>query len=85
MPTVLRVGGYQFIIFTSDHPPAHLHVRREGKLAKVGLIPIEFERTGGFNAREQSRIIAIIREHRDFLLAEWNRFYPPEETQTDEQ
>lgn len=37
MPPVLRVGGYQFIIFTSDHPPAHVHVRRDGKLAKVRL------------------------------------------------
>lgn len=56
MPTVFREGGYQFIIFTSDHPPAHVHVRREGKLAKVRLEPIEFERTGEFNAGEQSKI-----------------------------
>ncbi len=50
MPTVLREGGYQFIIFTSDHHPPHVHVRREGKLAKVLLKPVEFERIGDFNA-----------------------------------
>ncbi|MBI1279231.1 MAG: DUF4160 domain-containing protein [Anaerolineaceae bacterium] len=37
MPTVLREAGYQFIIFTSDHYPPHVHVRREGKLAKLLL------------------------------------------------
>lgn len=37
MPTVLREGGFQFIIFTSDHHPPHIHVRRDGKLAKVLL------------------------------------------------
>jgi hypothetical protein len=79
MPTVLRVGGYQFIIFTSDHPPAHIHVRREGKLAKVLLNSIEFERTGGFNSGEQSRIVEIVREYQDFLMAEWRNLYPPEE------
>ena len=79
MPTVLRVGGYQFIIFTSDHPPAHVHVRRDGKLAKVSLENVIFDRTGGFNGGEQSRILEIIRDHREFLLAEWDRFYPPEE------
>jgi Domain of unknown function (DUF4160) len=79
MPTVLRESGYQFIMFTSDHPPAHVHVRREGKLAKVRLDSIEFERSGGFNAREQSKIIEIIHDNQTFLLAEWNKLYPPKE------
>ena len=84
MPTVLRVGGYQFIIFTSDHPPAHVHIRRESKLAKVRLDSIEFERTGGFNVGEQSKIIEIVHDYQAFLLAEWDKLYPPEETQGDE-
>lgn len=84
MPTVLREGGFQFIIFTSDHPPAHVHVRREGKLAKVQLDPIRFERTGGFNAGEQARIIAIIREHHEYLLEAWRQVYPEEGAQSDE-
>jgi hypothetical protein len=79
MPTVLREAGYQFIMFSSDHPPAHVHVRKEGKLAKVLLNPIEFERTGGFNAGEQSKIIDITREHQDFLINEWNRLYSSDE------
>ncbi|MBL8147442.1 MAG: DUF4160 domain-containing protein [Anaerolineae bacterium] len=78
MPTVLREGGYQFLMFTSDHPPAHVHVRREGKLAKVMLNPIEFERTGGFSFGEQSKIVDIIRTYHGFLLAEWNSRYPSE-------
>jgi hypothetical protein len=84
MPTVLREAGYQFIMFTSDHPPRHVHVRREGKLAKVLLNPIEFERTGGFNAGEQSKIISIIRQHHSFLLDEWDKLYSSEESESDE-
>lgn len=84
MPTVLREGGYQFIIFTSDHYPPHVHVRREGKLAKVLLNPVEFERIGGFNAGEQSKIIEIVKDNQSFLLGEWDKVYPPEETDNDE-
>lgn len=79
MPTVLRYGGYQFIIFTSDHPPAHVHVRREGKLAKVRLEPIQFERTGGFNRGEQSRILEIVREKHQELMDKWYEIFPPAE------
>lgn len=84
MPTVLREGGYQFIIFTSDHPPAHIHVRRDGKLAKVSLDTLEFERDGGFNKGEQSKITEIIRANFDLLLAEWERLYPSVESDSDE-
>jgi hypothetical protein len=83
MPTVLRASGYQFIIFTSDHPPAHIHVRGQGKLAKIRLEPVEFERTGGFNAGEQSKILQIVRDNVDLLLNAWNEIFSLEED-TDE-
>lgn len=28
----IRLGGYVFISWKSDHPPRHVHVYREGKL-----------------------------------------------------
>lgn len=79
MPTVLRIQGFQFIIFSSDHPPAHVHVRRDGKLAKVLLNPILFERTGGFNSGEQNKILDLVREHQEFLLSQWQRLYGTED------
>ncbi len=54
-------------------------------MAKVRLQPIEFERTGGFNAGEQSKIIEIIRKHQEFLLIEWNKLYPPEQEESDDE
>lgn len=76
MPTVLRVDGYQVIIFTSDHPPAHVHVRARGNLAKILLDPVEVERAGGFNSGEISDILSIVNQNRLRLLAEWDKFYP---------
>jgi len=26
MPTVLREGGFEVVIYTNDHPPTHVHV-----------------------------------------------------------
>jgi hypothetical protein len=35
MPTVLRKDGFEFMIYTDDHEPAHVHVfKGEGK-AKI--------------------------------------------------
>lgn len=30
MPTVLKVDGFKFVIFTDDHEPAHVHVFKAG-------------------------------------------------------
>jgi hypothetical protein len=84
VPTVLREGGYQIMIFTSDHPPPHVHVRHAGRLAKVNLEPVSFTRTGGLNAGEQSEILQVVQANQSFLLAEWDRLYPPEEIENDE-
>jgi hypothetical protein len=33
----IRLGGYIFISWKSDHPPRHVHVYREGKLIVSGI------------------------------------------------
>ncbi|XWX02811.1 DUF4160 domain-containing protein [Aggregatilineales bacterium SYSU G02658] len=63
MPAVLRVSGYQFILFTGDHPPPHVHIRKDGKLAKLRLDTMNFERSGGFNFAEQRQILGIAQEN----------------------
>lgn len=75
-PSVLRQGSYQFIIFTSDHPPAHVHVRGSGHLAKIRLDPVEVERSGGFSAGDLIKIIEIVRQNQTLLFAEWDKYYP---------
>ena len=71
MPTVLRIGGYRFIIFTNDHNPPHIHVQRAEGGAKIGLRPIEIVEYHALNTRQLGEIIAIVSEHHDYLLDKW--------------
>lgn len=75
MPTVLRVGGYQFGIYLNDHPPAHVHVRKAEKSARVTIDPIEVMNNYGFNERELSQIKAIIEQHQTELMDIWKRYH----------
>jgi hypothetical protein len=40
MPTILREGGFAVMIFTRDHPPAHVHVLKAGGAVKVSLLTL---------------------------------------------
>lgn len=38
MPTVLRHKGYHVLVYTDDHPPPHVHVRKDMASVKVLLL-----------------------------------------------
>jgi hypothetical protein len=75
-PTVLRQDGFAFAIYGNDHPPAHVHVKRAENDARIRLEPVEVLHNEGFNDRELSRILSIVRDNLGLFLARWNSFHP---------
>lgn len=76
MPTVLQVGPYSFIFFSSDRDePSHIHVKRDRQLAKFWLAPIVLEKNRGFKDHELTQIEKIIEENRQILLEAWHDFF----------
>ena len=74
-PVVLRQEGYIFIIFPNDHTPAHVHVKRAEKVARVKLNPVEIWDYFRFNTREISQILEIVRVNQQVLLAAWDEYH----------
>ena len=78
MPTVLRLGPYRFFFVSLDRgEPPHIHVRREGMVAKFWLEPVVLERDGGFSRVELNTIAKLVQEHREVFLERWNEFFEP--------
>lgn len=72
MPTVLQIGPYSFVFFSSDQPePAHIHVKRDRQIAKFWLNPISLAKNRGFKEHELNRIVGLIEEHHQTLLEAW--------------
>ena len=76
MPTIMRRAGYRFFFYASDDgEPPHVHVEREGKVAKVWLEPVRLQRHGGFAAHEVNRILALVKKYRMEMLESWHGFF----------
>jgi uncharacterized protein (DUF885 family) len=71
----LNEDGFQFIIFTKDHAPAHVHVKRAEAVARVRLQSVEVMDSVGFNSRELSKILSITEEKQQYLLAVWDSLH----------
>ena len=75
-PVVLRQGPYSVIIYTRDHPPAHVHVKSAGKEARVRLNPVEMTDNWGFRPAEARAVLKLIQDHQRELLDKWAEIDP---------
>ncbi|MGF1601499.1 MAG: DUF4160 domain-containing protein [Thermosynechococcaceae cyanobacterium] len=78
MPTVLQVGPFSFIFFSSDRgEPAHIHVKRDRQLAKLWLNPVSLVKNRGFKDHELNDIACLVEEHKQLLLEAWHDYFDP--------
>lgn len=76
MPTLLIWHGYRFRFYASDGlEPAHVHIVKDGRAAKVWLSSLEIEYARGYNGREIAEFSAKIAENRDDWMEKWNDFF----------
>jgi hypothetical protein len=74
MPKIFEERGYVFSFYEADlDEPVHVHVRKQGKEAKVWVNPIDVARAGEFSEHELNAIERIIRKRRNEIIAIWAR------------
>ena len=86
MPKVFTERGFEFWVYTADHPPAHSHVIRghkkgKGKKSEV-LIYLGDEETApslrevrGMRKADVKKALAIVMRRQDELLIAWRDIY----------
>ena len=76
MPTVLRVGPYSFVFFSSDQrEPPHIHVKRDRAVAKFWLEPVTLAKNRGFAEHELREVESLVIQHRQILLEGWRAYF----------
>jgi Domain of unknown function (DUF4160) len=76
MPTLLRWKGYRFYFYSADGwEPAHIHVFKDGKEAKIWLHDLAIAVNLGYSAKELNEILRKVREERDVFIKAWNDYF----------
>lgn len=78
MIVVHRAGGFRFVIYTSDHEPAHVHVVGDGQ-AKINLVgrdgAPELVFSVGIKKSDMRHLMVEVAEHREELLDRWEQIH----------
>ncbi|MEX2214711.1 MAG: DUF4160 domain-containing protein [Phycisphaeraceae bacterium] len=76
MPTVLRIGPYSFVFFSSDRPePMHIHVKRDASIVKYWIDPVSLAKNIGFSSHELKSIERLVQEHREQFIEAWHDYF----------
>jgi hypothetical protein len=76
MPTVLRVGPYNFVFFSSDRgEPVHIHVKRDRAIVKFWLEPVALAKNLGFANHEVKEVERLVNQHQEFLIEQWHEYF----------
>ena len=75
MVTVLRSGGLRVIVFTDDHPPAHVHVFGDGE-AKIDISgPVPRLIASTMRQGELRKASALVADRQALLLEKWRELH----------
>lgn len=76
MPTILRIFGYRFFFYSNEGTePPHIHIERDGCVAKFWLHPVELADSVGYRAKEINEIRQLVVENQKLIIEKWNEFF----------
>lgn len=74
MPTLLVVNGYKFFFYANDHPPAHVHVIKAERWAKIELGNLRVVYSS-LKASEMRFVSSLLIKYRDEFQEAWNDWF----------
>lgn len=77
MPTLFKLFGLIFRIYTRDHQPTHVHViSQEGEaIFTVSEAGVDLRDNKGMRQKDISLSLSIIYENKELILKEWNSIH----------
>jgi uncharacterized protein DUF4160 len=71
VPTLLRVSGFEVIIYFNDHEPAHVHVFKGSGEARIEIDPAVVVEVWRLGKRDTKSAKEIVINNRQLLLDRW--------------
>jgi len=78
MPTIVSQDGFEVMIFTNDHRPAHVHVFKAGAEVVLTLAPVSIRENHRMSKRNVRNAVDIVTTNREMLLQAWREIHGDE-------
>lgn len=80
MAEIFRIDGFKVVVFSDDHSPPHVHVRKDDFEVKVDILGDRAELMIGEEKRKRAadkklrkQALKIVNDNLETLMAEWRK------------
>lgn len=74
MPTLLRLLGFKFFFYANDHNPAHVHVLKAERWAKIEIESLKVVQST-LKAQELKQALDITEQYQTEFMEKWNEWF----------
>ena len=74
VPTLLYLSGFKFFFYANDHLPAHVHVLKGERWAKIELVTLSVNYST-LKSQELRECLKIVGSHQSEFLEKWNAWF----------
>jgi Domain of unknown function (DUF4160) len=78
MPEIHREDGYVFFVWSNDHLPPHVHIKKGGAAAKLELRRGRVVWREGFKGKDIRQVERIFRQNSSKIWSWWHERFGPE-------
>lgn len=72
MPIVFKIKGIRFFFYSNEHEPIHVHVEKDGAIAKIEIVPVvRVVSSKGFSKHTLKNLEKIVEESKKLIIASW--------------
>ena len=77
MPTIMKLFGLIFRIYTRDHLPPHVHVlSQQGEaIFQIDEEYVSLRDNKGLKPKDINLALSILEENRELIINEWNNIH----------
>lgn len=73
MPTIFIKDGFRFFIYSNEHRPIHVHVRKGGGEAVFEIEPsVELRESHGLKLADLSKAQKLAEQRRSIIIQHWH-------------
>ena len=75
MPTIWRERGFDFMIHTEDHEPAHIHAYKAGGVVQINIRDMSLRKVIGLKKSDVRSALDITGEQQVYFLEKWEEYH----------
>jgi len=75
-PTIFREKDFRFFFFSNENnEPAHIHIEKDNKYAKIWLDRLDIAKNYGFTAKEINFILKLAFYNKEEFIRSWDEYF----------